>query len=186
MIFCQNKIQKFAPNIVWNYDQLFKQKWNFFTQPNTYNDKLFFILKNEETNNITDSIDVIKLLWDEKKEASVFNTNADMLDHIIFRQLAKIRFSISLNQAGFDSIKKIDSDTLSSRGKILAADHFNLIAFKNLETFGKLILEKNGVKLKPTTQFKMKLYTNYIKEFSTNASTNKNAFEFETAYKHFN
>jgi hypothetical protein len=113
-------VRQKTPNLAWQYDQLFGQKWNFFTQPSLANNQLYFVLKNNITNQISDSTDVLKILWTNKKNNAPLNIEEDVLDHIVIRQIA------ALNEAIYY--------------------HLNTeSAIHNLAAFGKIMLEKKIV-----------------------------------------
>lgn len=154
-------IRQKTPNIAWQYDQLFGQKWNFFTQPSLANNQLFFVLKNTTTNRIIDSVDILKILWDSKKNNAPFNTKEDILDHIALRQITILNEAIYYHK-----------------------NTQNVVS--NLSALGKLMLENKGLKIDRDMQFKIFFYEKAIKNF--NHSTQEMLMpqlKFESNYQYF-
>ncbi len=159
-----NIFKQKTPKIAWCYNQIWGQKWSFFTQPNLYNERLFFVLKKSETTQVTDSIDVLNELWKDKRTNIPFNTKEDILNHIMYWQIDALKETI-------DTSKKITKT--------------NNTSMSNIENFGKLMLQKKGYKIDDSTQFKMMLYADYINGFGINKKNKKCVLEFETSYKPF-
>ena len=176
-----------APKIAWTYDQFFGQKWNFFTQPSTYNNRLFFVLKDTSTGAVTDSIDVLRLLWNDKISHIPFNTKYDVLDHVSLHQIMSLRENIVFRQKlakqlHLDSTK---APFLAFTSSYIQSDSSNNNSLHNLEAIGKLVIEKNLHQIKTNTQYKMLLFTDYTKEFGKEKQQRYCVLEFESTYKFF-
>lgn len=174
-LFFEDKTTKAIPNFSWIYSQAFHQSWNFFSQPAIYNDQLIFIIKKD--NETVDSIDVLDELW-KAKRSKINYARENVWDHIMYRQVQKLRSKIQE--------KKIiaynrDSTLFQSSFK----DKVNIDLLKNIESFGKEMLEKKGI---TTTRkkFKIMLYTNFTKPFRKYEEKVQKKLEFDTDWKYFN
>ena len=159
-----NIFKQKTPKIAWCYNQIWGQKWSFFTNPHLWNERLFFVIKKSNTTQVCDSIDVLNELWKDKRINAPFNTKEDILNHIMYWQI--------------DALK----ETIDTTQKMIKP---NSTAASNIENFGKLMLQKRGYKIDSNTQFKMMLYSDYIDEFGSNKKNKKCILEFETSYKPF-
>lgn len=163
-IFPKKNMRKVAPKIAWCYDQLFGQKWDFFTQPHTNNDEVYFVFKKKDSNAITDSINVLQLLWNNKIAHKPFNRYEDILGHIMMRQSARVKENVYAPT--FDSIA------------------FNT-AMHNIKAMGKLMLAACDTcpKFDSNYSFRLKFYSNYIAPLHSKEC--KKILETETSFESY-
>ena len=187
-VFPTKIFRKKTPKIAWCYDQVFGQKWNFFTQPHLYNDRIVFVLKNSITMKVTDSIDVLNELWKQKQNNAPFNTKEDIFDHLMFRQTARLREAIEDAQVFLKENNKDSSNEhlLKKISSLIEADKLNTNTIYNIEAFGKIILKSKGINIDKNIQFKILFYTDYIYSFKhTKSEQKKCTLDFESSYKYF-
>lgn len=187
-VFPTKIFRKKVPKVAWCFDQVWGQKWNFFTQPHLYNDRLVFVVKKSANTSITDSIDVLKLLWKDKQNNAPFNTKEDILDHIMLRQNAYLREAIE----NAKQVAKVDSNyyTKKDADKIVSSmvenSNNGRNILNNIEAFGKLMLQKHSKKISDSTSYKILFYTDYIKPYNNQTSiANHCVIDFESSYKYF-
>lgn len=179
-LFAKNKLNKKTPNVSWAYHQLFPQSWNFFSQPAIYNDKLIFILRNKNQSKL-DSVDVLDMLWNDKR--TEFNyARANVWDHIMFRQIRYLR--IELTNKTLIAYNETDSIKMAEYYHTSNTDG-NKKLLKNIEAFGKEMLQKKQFKIDSSTQYQMLLFTNYTKPFNQKDIIIKNDLAFKTDWKTF-
>lgn len=174
-LFFEEKVTQKAPHFSWAYSQAFHQSWSFFSQPAIYNDKLIFVVKD---NNKTDSIDVLDELWKAKRSKWNY-ARENVWDHIMYRQMRKLRSKLAEQKlVSFNS-----RDSLKYCHQI--TDKNNIELLQNIEAFGKEIVEQKGIATNGK-QFKILLYTNYTKPFNNEKRIIGDVLEFETHWKYFN
>jgi hypothetical protein len=157
-ILNKNLLKKKLASTTWVYSQTFAQTWNFFTQPAIYNDRVIVVLQNSKTQKV-DSIDVLALLWQEKR--TKFNyARANVWDHIILRTNNAIRERIK-NKSFFS----VDSNKLNNGEFELIEDKESKRLLNNLKVFAKEQLIHHKVDLQEAS-YKVCLYTHYISNFS--------------------
>ena len=187
-VFPTKIFRKKTPKLAWNYDQVFGQKWNFFTQPYLYNDRIVFVLKNVTTMQVADSIDVLNELWKQKQSNAPFNTKEDILDHIMLKQTARLRAGIEDAQVFIKESNKDSANQpwLKQISSLIEADKVNANTIHNIEAFGKIILKSKGINIDKNIQYKILFYTDFISTFKHSKSKQKKCtLDFESSYKYF-
>lgn len=171
-----------VPKIAWVFDQVCGQKWNFFTQPHLYNDRLIFIVKDTVSNKIIDSTDVLTMLWKNKRQHAPFNTYENVYDHIVFRQTSHLREAL-FNASEY--ARQQNNNRPDYINQLLKNDTLNNRIFHNLNAFGKMVLREKGVQLNSHHVYKMMFYTDYMPPFKT-SNHDSLVLEFTSDYKPFN
>lgn len=128
-VFPTKYFRKKAPKLAWVFDQVCGQKWNFFTQPHLYNDRLIIIVKDTLSNKVIDSTDVLTMLWKDKKHHAPFNTFENVYDHIVFRQTSHLREAIYNAQI---YAKQQGDASFNYINELLQKDSLNNNTFNNL------------------------------------------------------
>lgn len=68
--------------------------WSLFTPPNTYDDRLYFIVRGITTPEKSDTIEVLENIALQKQEHAPFNQKENIIDHLLNRNVYLIKKSM--------------------------------------------------------------------------------------------
>jgi hypothetical protein len=142
-------------NIGYSFPLLIKlsgASWRLFAPPFTYNDRMYLILRDKKTFQITDSFEILGDIASEKRIHAPFNQHENIIDHLVNHAVgnAKMTFMQYREQLKKNSPGKTDSfynamaasetiNAINGAQQIRTLSNYCkwLIAKKNIDTVGK-------------------------------------------------
>jgi hypothetical protein len=152
VILSANTSQK---NIGYSFPLLVKlsgASWRLFAPPFNYNDRMYLILRDKRTSEITDSIELLENIAYEKRLHAPFNQHENIIDHLVNHAVGSLKTTLVEYR---DQLKKANPNETDSFYKAMSSSEtINdisgaqqigtltnyckwLIAQKNIDTVGK-------------------------------------------------
>jgi hypothetical protein len=129
----------------------FYQRWAFFAPPPTYNQRLYFIFKNNNTTNI-EVFEVLKPILIKKQNTAPFNFYYQTVDYILASSLINIDGNVRTLQQIFNYEKTKLSPNLQPQDSLLSQNIVSTVEkttdFLTLCNYAKKIAINNGIEFK--------------------------------------
>ena len=127
----------------------FFQRWAFFAPPPTYNQRVYIVFKDKNTQ-AKNVFEILAPILNEKHKNAPFNSSYQLVDYIIASSLINIDENLKLLQDVFDheNLQSKDKVGDSMRVEKLVNEIEKTSDFRTLSNYSKKIAEENGINTK--------------------------------------
>lgn len=171
------------------FKNIFGSTWKLFTPPNNFNDRLYFITRDINSQGKADTIEVLENISLQKQQKAPFNQKENVIDHLVNNNVSNVKITVRSSKKNTIENQLATKDSLKASTIIDAfVNNPNAIAYlSTLKNYGMVVLKQNKV---DTTgkEFKMVITEKKIRPFNQMADTNFVETEiifFETPYQPF-
>jgi hypothetical protein len=184
--YAKNSLKKAPPR----YNLLFGNSWNFFSPPFTYNNRLYYVLRDIAHSANADTIEVLENIIRQKQLKAPFNQAENIIDHLLHHEAVRMITAVwnnrtrpSENEPGTTDSAYITKAVAAAAGNInfinskaALLNYANIIAKKRkIDTTGKEI--SIIIKLQPIRPFKYLTDTSLTQKEITCVETVFNRFK---------
>lgn len=131
------------------FSALFGFSWKLFTPPFTYNNRLYYIVRDVDQPLSTDTIEVMELLNIQKRNNAPFNQKENLLDHLVHSntsRLVRTVWGTKLKPAPHLP-NTMDSAYLAATLERAVKRRNYAIHLATLRNYGKIALREKGIPL---------------------------------------
>lgn len=162
------------------------QRWTFFAPPPQHNDRLYYVVRDEQTKKVTYTLEAIGYITKQKQEHAPFNQEQTVLDYVISNSVNGIRevYREEMEMIRFSRPDSSESFILTeARDEVLKSESA-LPDFNTLVNYGKLLCKKNNIS-SDHAEFKFMIAQKPIQRFKDRldpTTEGKETVVFETPY----
>ncbi len=171
------------------FKNMFGISWKLFTPPFTYNDRLYFIVRDIERPYIADTLEVLEKIALQKQRNAPFNDEENVIDHLVNNNVSGVKRTVWFNK------KMPSQDTPGTTDSLYIAHAIAAVAATNnytafvttLNNYCMVILKENNIDT-IRKEFKIIITEKKIPPFKHIGDTSflqKETLVFETPYKPF-
>lgn len=145
-----NKMQESLAARTPRFKTYFGQSWRLFTPPFTYNNRLYFIIRDTSHQNRSDTIEILEKISQYKQLKAPFNQDENIIDHLVNHNVQGIVKSLWTNKTlpvNFADHKK-DSAYIAKRIAIASKNKNYLIYVASIRNYCKRVLKERGIATK--------------------------------------
>ncbi|MEO6731176.1 MAG: hypothetical protein ABIN01_08155 [Ferruginibacter sp.] len=164
---------------------LFQNSWKLFTPPFTFNDRLYFIVRDQHNPNRADTLEVLEDIALQKQRKAPFNQRENIIDHSVNNTVTKLTGIIWLHKKmpSGDIAGSSDTAYISRAIAEASGDKNYQIYLGTLNNYCKKVLKEKN--MDTGREVKMIITQKTIRPFnemSNNAFLQKETVVFETPY----
>lgn len=171
------------------FRNIFGTTWKLFTPPFTFNDRLYFIIRDTDNLVKTDTIEVLENIALQKQYYAPFNQKENVIDHLVNNNVLNIKQFVWLNK------KKPAEDFPETKDSMYIPNAINIAAnsknyrasLATLKNYCVLILKQQHIDTNRKVM-KIMITEKRIRPFNQMNDTNlvqKETLVFETPYTSF-
>ncbi|MFY8127673.1 MAG: hypothetical protein ACOVMM_04800 [Chitinophagaceae bacterium] len=147
MVGLSKTLKKISPKTHYAYNLTIRQNWHLFSNPSKYNKHVFFVIRQKNKPQQTDTLDITRYFIDKRIAKAPFNNYYDNLDHVLFRISHYLEAE---NIATINKLKKQDSLQTNfwyivQSSKITATKQPPIIHYTNLIGMCKQVLLNENI-----------------------------------------
>ena len=172
------------------FKSIFGFAWTLFTPPNTYNDRLYFIVRGITTPEKSDTIEVLENVAHQKQRHAPFNQKENIIDHLVNNNVWNIKLMVWSNKkkpAG-NVPGTTDSLYIANATAVVAGTQAYSTFVNTLTNYFRIILQQKKIDT-ADKEIKIMITEKQIRPFKQMTDSNflqKETLVFETAYKPLN
>ncbi|MDN3655024.1 hypothetical protein QWZ08_05275 [Ferruginibacter paludis] len=129
------------------FTNTFGVSWTLFTPPSTFNDRLYFIVRNGTNHGLADTIEVLENIALQKQRRAPFNQKENVIDHLVNNNVWNLKKHVWLNKKKPSQILSSCADSLYIASAIAAI--INKRAYTaNLNTltnYARMVLQQHKI-----------------------------------------
>lgn len=171
------------------FKNMFGISWKLFTPPFTYNDRLYYIVRDIERPYRADTLEVLEKIALQKQRNAPFNDEENVIDHLVNNNVSGVKRTVWFNK------KMPSQDTPGTTDSLYIAHAIAAVAATNnytafvttLNNYCRVILKENNIDT-IGKEFKIIITEKKIppfKHIGDPSFLQKETLVFETPYKPF-
>ncbi len=171
------------------FRNIFGTTWRLFTPPSTFNDRLYFIVRDITRPDKTDTIEVLENISLQKQHNAPFNQRENIIDHLVNNNVLNVKLTIWSNKKKPAEGLSETKDSLYISNAIAAFTYNkNYNAYlSTLKNYAIIVLKQRQI---DTTDKELKIVITEKKTRPFNQMSNTNLLSketlvFETPFKPF-
>lgn len=182
-----NYAKEIIANHAPRFSTMFGISWNLFTPPFTYNNRLYYIVRNTGRPDRSDTIEVLENISLQKQTTAPFNQKENIIDHLVNNNVSRLTKTIWLNKKKPQESEPgtTDSAYIASAIAEVANSKNYLIFLTTLNNYCKVALKENKIDTagkEVKTVIKEKMIRPFKEMYNTNF-VQKETLVFETPFK---
>jgi hypothetical protein len=121
--------------------------WKFFTPPYTFNNRLYFIVRDINNRNNADTIEVLEDISLQKNARAPFNQKENVIDHLVNHDVGYIKVIVWQNKKKPTGTFPVTSDSLYIASAVADAAYSNnyKVSLATLNNYCKVILKEKNI-----------------------------------------
>jgi hypothetical protein len=183
--YARTALLNYAPR----FNSVFGTTWRLFTPPHSYNNRLYYIVRDIERPSESDTIEVLENIALQKQRHAPFNQKENIIDHMVNNSVAGLKRTVWPNQKMPDDAVPSAPDSLqiarAIAGVVNKEDYGNYLA--TINNYCAVVLNDKKIDLSGK-EVKILIKEKLTRPFNQMGKTpywQKEILVFETPYKAF-